>query len=545
MSDRPNATPLLFRTAGPLSPIQRAALITAGLAGWPRYVAAILLGALAAMALPPFDLAPVLIVSFVGLVWLEDGSVDGRAAFALGWCFGFGFFTAGLYWIAAALLVDVQQFWWLLPFAVLGVPAGFGLFTGAAVFTAHLACDRLSLVGTARILVLVAAWAIAEWLRGHVLTGFPWNLIGYAWSGGFPGGLAPLQAVSLVGIYGLSLLTVLAAALPARLGDLTGRRRAAPLIAVVLMAALFGGGALRLAQDEPASVPGVMLRLVQPSIPQTLRNDPAADRANFRRLLALSGTPAAVTPTIIVWPEGSAPPFLARDDDARRAIAATLAKGAIALVGTARTDPVPARPQHYWNTLDAIDDRGAIVGYYDKFHLVPFGEYVPLRDILPINKITPGTTDFSAGPGPQTLELTGVPPFSPLICYEVIFPTEVVDEAQRPDWLLNITNDAWYGFTSGPFQHLAIARVRAVEEGLPLVRDGNNGISAIIDAYGHVEQRLDLDAVGVLDGRLPGKLPPTAYSRIGDGAFAAMVAMLLAFAGITHRPRGRSADKSI
>lgn len=545
MSDRPDARSLLFRTAGPLSPIQRAALITAGLAGWPRYVAAILLGALAAMALPPFDLAPVLVVSFVGLVWLEDGSVDARAAFALGWSFGFGFFVAGLYWIGAALLVDVQQFWWLLPFAVIGVPAGFGLFTGAALLTSHIACDRLSLVGTARILVLVAVWMIAEWLRGHILTGFPWNLIGYAWSGGFPGSLAPLQSVSLFGIYGLSLLTVLAAALPARLGDLTGGRRAAPLVAVLVVVALAGFGTLRLAQDDHGLVPGVTLRLVQPSIPESLNNDPSAERANFRRLLALTTTPAATAPTIIVWPEGIAPPFLARDEAARRAIAATLAPGAIALVGTVRTDPMPAQPQHFWNSLAAIDDHGAIAASYDKFHLVPFGEYVPLREVLPINKITPGTTDFSSGPGPQTITIAGVPPFSPLICYEAVFPAEVVDEAERPDWLLNITNDAWYGFTSGPFQHLAIARVRAVEEGLPLVRDGNNGISAIIDAYGHVQQRLALDAVGVLDGRLPNKVPPTLYCRMGDGIFAAMIAVLLACAGFTHRPRGRTSDKRL
>lgn len=523
---------LAFRTAGPLTPLQRMALWAGGLVGWRRHVTAFLLGALAAAALPPFDLAPVLLVSFVGLVWLADGSSDGRGAFALGWSFGFGFFLAGLYWIGAALLVDVAAFWWLLPFAVLGIPAGLAVFTGAALLVSHLVCRWLDLGSTARILVLAVAWAGAEWLRGHVLTGFPWNLIGYAWSGAFPGGLALLQTTAAIGIYGLSLLTVLAAMLPARLGDVSGGRRwPAALAAVVVIAGLAVPGALRLARDTHTAVPGITLRLVQPSIPQRLRNDPADDAANFRTLLALSGSPAAVRPNVVIWPESSAPPFLERAPPAvRAAIGATVPPGGWALVGTVRTDPPPARPQHLWNSLAAIDHAGRIVATYDKAHLVPFGEYVPLRRWLPMKKITPGMIDFSPGPGPRTLALPGLPPFSPLICYEAIFPGAVVDPDQRPAWLLNITNDAWYGFTSGPFQHLAIARTRAVEEGLPLVRDGDNGISAVIDAYGAVWARLDLDGVGVLDSALPAALPATLYSRIGDAGFGVLLLGLLVLA---------------
>jgi apolipoprotein N-acyltransferase len=537
MNEREFAASLFFRTAGPLSPLQRMALAAAGLAGWRRYLAAAVLGALAVVALPPFDFAPVLLVSFCGLVWLEDGSGDWRAAFALGWSFGLGFFVAGLYWIGAALLVDAAQFAWLMPFAVLGVPAGLALFTGAALAASHVVCQRCNVGGTPRILVLAVSWAASEWLRGHVLTGFPWNLVGYAWAGGFPGGIAVLQATSLVGIYGLSLLTVLAAALPARLGDLSGGRLWAPLAALVLVAGLGVGGALRLGQDDRATVAGMTLRLVQPSIPQTLRNDPAADAASFRLLLALTRSPAATPPKLVLWPEAAAPPFLGRDPAARAAIAAALPAGAYAIVGTVRTDPPPLRPEHVWNGLDAIDTKGDIVASYDKSHLVPFGEYVPLRSILPIDKITPGTIDFSAGSGPRTIALPGVPPFGALICYEVIFPSAVVDPNDRPDWLLNVTNDAWYGFTSGPFQHLAAARVRAVEEGLPLVRDGNNGVSAVVNAYGRVLERLDLDAIGVLDARLPVKLAPTLYARIGDAGFAALMAALLLLAALPRIPR--------
>jgi apolipoprotein N-acyltransferase len=383
-----------------------------------------------------------------------------------------------------------------------------------------------------------------------VLTGFPWNLVGYAWAGGSPSGIAVLQTAGLaalqtsayVGIYGLSLLTVLAAALPARLGDLTGRRWLAPTASLLVVAALVAGGALRLRDDDGAMVPDVSLRLVQPSIPQTLKNDPAADAANFRRMLALTAAPGGQPPTLVIWPEAGAPPFLEREPAARRAIAAAMPPGAIALVGTVRTDPPPEQPRHVWNSLEAIDGNGRVVASYDKSHLVPFGEYVPLRSVLPINKITPGTTDFSSGDGPRTIALPGVPSFSPLICYEAIFPGAVVNESERPQWLLNITNDAWYGYTSGPFQHLAIARVRAVEEGLPLVRDGNNGISAVFDPYGREVKRRDLGAIGVLDATLPRPLPPTLYARIDDGGFGALLAALLALAAARRSRRPRRPD---
>jgi len=532
------AAPRYLRTAGPLDPVQRMALVAAGLEGWARHFAALLLGALAATALPPFDFAPALLVSFPGLVWLEDGSASARAAFALGWSFGFGFFLAGLYWIGAALLVDVSEFGWLLPFAVLGVPAGLALFPALALLACHVTCDRLNVGGTPRILVLVGWWSVAEYLRGHVFTGFPWNLLGYAWAGNFPGGLFMLQAASAVGIYGVSLLTVLAAALPARFGDLSGERKYAPYFTVLLVGALAAAGAARLGHDDDAVVAGLDLRLVQPSIPQTLKNDPAADAANFRRMLALTASPAAKPAKLVIWPEAGAPPFLERDGEARRAIAAALPRGAVALVGTVRTDPPPLKPEHVWNSLEAVDSNGEILASYDKSHLVPFGEYVPLRSILPINKITPGTIDFSSGPGPRTIALPGIPAFSPLICYEAIFPGAVIDDRHRPDWLLNITNDAWYGYSSGPFQHFAIARTRAVEEGLPLVRDGNNGISGVVDAYGRVRRKFALDGIGVLDAELPMKLPPTLYARIGDWGFAVLLIALFVCAAVPRLPRG-------
>lgn len=527
--------PALARTAGPIAPLQRVALSLAGLSGWRRHLVAGLLGVLAAAALPPVDVTPVLLVSFCGLVWLADGVANRRSAFLLGWSFGVGFFVAGLYWIAAALFVDIARFWWLVPFAVVGVPVGLAIFTGLATLASHEICRRFQLGDTSRILVLTVCWAIAEWLRGHVLTGFPWNLIGYAWSGAFPGALAVLQTSSAIGIYGLSLLTVLTAALPARLGDLTGRRSGPLLLAVGLVALSAAVGGWRLGAGRTSDVPGVMLRLVQPSIPENFNSDQASQLADFRRLAGLSTGAGAEKVNVVLWPEAAAPPFLARDPGALSALGRLVPPGGYLITGTVRTDDPPLPAEHVWNSLVAIDRNGVIRALYDKFHLVPFGEYVPLRGVLPMQKITPGAIDFSSGLGPRTLTLPGLPAFGPLICYEAIFPGAVVEPGHRPDWLLNITNDAWYGFTSGPFQHLAIARVRAVEEGLPLIRVANNGVSAVVDPYGRVLSRLNLDVVAVLDSPLPSPLPPTLYSRVGDLPFFGLLIILLAMAGIDAR----------
>lgn len=516
---------LLLRGVGHSTPIQGWATWTLSLTGWRRHLYAVLMGAVAAGSLPPVDLTPLLLVSFPSLIWLADGVPRRRDAFLLGWCFGFGFFVAGLYWIGAALLVDIDAFWWLMPFAVLGIPAGLAIFTGAALFVADAVKRWLRLRGSARILAVAVCWCIAEWLRGHVLTGFPWNLIGYAWSGAFPGSTPMLQITAIVGIYGLSLIAVTAASLAARLGDFDRNRGWAALAAVLLIAVPMAGGAVRLWMSPEDLLPGITIRLVQPSIPEALKNDPAASLTNLRRLLDLSGEPSQTPLAAVVWPEAAAPPFLERDEELRRTLALAMPSGALLMTGDVRTDVAPAKPTHIWNSLLIIGPSGDVVATYDKAHLVPFGEYVPLRDVLPIRKITPGTMDFSAGSGPQTIALPDLPSVAPMVCYEAIFPNAIVDPSKRPGWLLNVTNDAWYGVTSGPFQHFAIARVRAVEEGLPLLRDANNGITGAFDPYGRVLNRLDLDAIGVIDVPLPAALRPTIYSVIGDMSFLVLLTM--------------------
>lgn len=529
-------THLALRAVGPLAPLQRARLWCVALTGWRRYLLALILGAMAALVFSPVNSVPAAPIAFSGLVWLFDGTRTRRSALALGWCFGYGFFLAGLHWITAALFVDIAQYGWLLPVVLFLFPGALAIFVAVGLIAAYEICRRFHLAGSARVLVLAVAWTTAEWLRGHLFTGFPWNLMGYAWAGEFPGALAVLQVTSIVGIYGLSLITVLAAALPARLGDLGGNRLWAILAAVLLIALPAGWGSWRLAQDDDRMVPGVVLRLVQPSIPETLKNDPDALSQNFRLLLALTASPSSLPITDVVWPEAAAPPMMERFPDERQSIAAALPKGGLLLAGAERGEPVEGRPVLFWNSLDVVDDKSNIIATYDKTHLVPMGEYVPFRGILPVEKVVPSIGDFSRGTGPRTLDLPGLPPVSPLICYEVIFPGAVIDPEHRPKWLLNVTNDAWYGRSVGPYQHAEIARTRAVEEGLPLVRAANNGISEVVDAYGrYVRPRLGINEIGVLDSPLPDALPPTPYESVRDQAFWIISLLMLATAILVSR----------
>ncbi len=503
------------------TPLCRLALDVAALTGARRYGLAFLLGIAAAAAMPPIDMTPLLAVAFPGLLWLDDGCASEGASFRLGWVFGFGFFLAGLYWIAAALFVDIARFWWLVPFAAAGLPAGFAIYIGLALLITGTLTRRLRLPPASRVITFAIAWSAAEWARGHLFTGLPWNLVGYAWAGGFPGSLAVLQSTAVFGIYGLSFLTVVAVSLLTLLGSprpwpMSAVRRWGPAIAAGLLILVPAGGGLVRLLTIPTVLTDTRLRLVQPSIPETLKWQPAAANGNFQRLINLSAAPARDKLNAILWPEAATPYLLGRDRPAREAIASVAPKGGYVITGALRTNPLPGPIENFWNSIEALNDNGDIVARYDKAHLVPFGEYVPLRGLLPIDKITPGMSDLSAGPGPRTIALSGLPRFAPLVCYEAIFPGAIIDKGDRPDWMLNVTNDAWYGRSSGPYQHFAIARTRAVEEGLPLIRVANNGISAVVDPMGRVLARTHLDAIGYVDSALPQALPLTPYGQAGN-----------------------------
>lgn len=510
------------RAADP-GPVQRLAGRLRSLAGWRRGLAAILAGGIASLSLPPADALPLLWISMPALIWLLDGAKTRKAAFWVGWCFGFGYLAVGLYWLTVALFVDIGRYWWLVPFASNGLAAGLAIFWGGAGAVASIIPVNRPL---ARATGVAAAVSLFEWLRGHVLTGFPWNLPGYAWTD--YAWLA--QTSAAIGVYGVTVLALLAPALVAPLGSPFAERRLARNSALggfTILAAAAIAGYARLPAEAVPSVPGVRLRLVQPSIPQSLKWVEEREAENIRRHIALSRQPASQQPNVIIWPEAALPFSLeAFSPEARARLAELLPPGGLLITGTFR-ETVGANPPTYRDSLEALDASGRIVAQYDKFHYVPFGEYMPLRRWLPIlEAVAAGGMEPDPGPGPMTIRMPGLPPVSPLICYEVIFPHDVADEVHRPEWLLEVTNDAWFGRTAGPHQHFAMARMRAIEEGLPLANAANDGISGIVDPYGRVLERLGLGEIGVIDADLPQPAPATLYSRVGDRPFFAMVAII-------------------
>jgi apolipoprotein N-acyltransferase len=487
------------------------------LGSWRRIVCAMLLGGFSAAAFAPLDFFPALLLGLAGLALLLDGALASphrlRAAAATGWAFAFGQFFAGLHWIAYPFLVDPNNHLWQLPFAMSLLPAGLGLFGVLAVLPAVLVRRE----GTARLLLLACGYAAAEWLRGHVLTGFPWNLPAYGWGAS----LAVMQTASLVGAYGLSFLTLL---LGVSLADLTRRRLALPGVLLLLFAGLWGFGAWQLSQPS-ATVPGVTVRLVQPDVPQTEMHGRFINR-NWQRLIRLSKAPGH--PTHIIWPESAAAFALARDPAALEWIKSLTARGAVLMTGAVRLDD----QGHGFNSLYAFGPNGAPLAVYDKSHLVPFGEYVPFAGLLKrlgITKLTEGELGFTSGNGRHLYAVPGAPAITPLICYEAIFPGAVTAPEGRPGWFVNVTDDSWFGPWAGPAQHLLTARMRTIEEGVPMARAANTGISAMIDARGRITGKLGLNQVGVIDMPLPVALAATPYSRFGDWGF---VVLLIIGAGL-------------
>jgi len=518
--------------------------------GWRRSLMAFLAGAASVLALAPLNFWPVLFVTFPPLVWLLDGVAAARwagirAAFAIGWWFGFGYFLVGLYWIGSAFLVDAKTFGWLLPFAVTMLPAGLAVFTGVGFAAAHLLWSP----GQFRILTLAAALSCAEWLRGHMFTGFPWNAFGYALTTPLP--LA--QSVAIFGIWGLTFVAVAVFASPAVLADHPGdaRRSLRPvLLAGCALAALATYGGLRLAGNPTAEVDGVHLRIMQPNIPQDERFSYAAKPQIIERYVTLSehageGTGADRTSdlqnvTHLIWPESAFPFFLTREPDALATIAAMLPPDTTLITGAARpADPVPGRGLRAYNSIYVIDHNGTILASYDKLHLVPFGEYLPFQDFLErvgLTQLTSVPGGFLPGERRRKIAVPGAPEMLPLVCYEVIFPGEAVPTGERPGWLLNLTNDAWFGISLGPYQHFQQAKVRAIEEGLPLIRAANSGISAVIDPLGRVTAAVPLGHAGVLDSALPRAVQATIYARTGDVMFLIIVVGTMA-AGLAMRTR--------
>ncbi len=538
--------------------------------GWRRILIAFLCGACSALALPPLNLWPIPFITFPILVWLVDGSVAGSlggviAAASAGWWFGFGYFLVGLYWVGNAFLVDARTFGWLLPFAVIALPAGMALYTAFGLALARLIWTR----GAARVIALAAALALAEWLRGHLFSGFPWNAFGYAL-------ISPLwlaQAAALIGLWGVTGLAVAIYASPAVLvDDPADTKRPWAVVALaagaLLVLAIFG--ALRLAGNPTDYVEGVRLRIIQPNLQQDEKFNYAQKQQVLSRYLALSDRPADPESgggrvTHLIWPESAFPFFLTREADALAQIALLLRQGMVLITGGIRPPEAAADAPitRAYNSIYVIGSDGSIRSVYDKVHLVPFGEYLPFQDSLErlgLRQITKLRGGFIAGDRRRSLAVPGAPDMLPLVCYEIIFPGDAVPRSDRrtwfhdhvgrylgwpfvaggggrPAWMLNLTNDGWFGRSAGPYQHLQQARVRAIEEGLPLVRAANTGISAVVDPLGRVIKSLPLGVEDVLDAPLPRPIPATPYARFGDKLFAAMLAMGLMIVMRSRRRR--------
>jgi apolipoprotein N-acyltransferase len=509
--------------------------------GWKRALIAMAAGALSVLALAPFNAFPVLFITFPVLVWLIDGAGGGRlggipAAALTGYWFGLGYFVPGLYWIGYAFFVDADIFAWLTPFAVLGLPAYLSIFTAIGFALARLLWTK----DATRVLALAASLTISEWLRGHVLTGFPWNAFGYALSEP----LALAQTASLIGLWGMTFLTVAIFASPAALIDRTTDRRVpwrVPAAAIALLVVMGIFGAIRLSLHPTTMVAGTKLRLMQPNLTQDKKFNYAAKAEVMKKYLTLSDRASGPQSTgvrdatILIWPESAFPFFLTREADAMAEIADLLPKGTVLITGSVRApDLPPGTPvTRAYNSIYVIDHDGSVLAVYDKLHLVPFGEYLPYQNLmekLGFEQLTRMRGGFIPGTVRRTLPVPGAPRALPLICYEAIFPDEVAVRSERPGWIVNLTNDGWFGISTGPYQHLEQARMRAIELGLPLVRSANTGVSAVIDPVGRTIASLGLGIEGILDASLPTAIPPTVYARVGDVPVAILVTLAVILA---------------
>ena len=507
-----------------------AATFLAGLRGAGRAVAAVILGALSVLAFAPVHAWPVLFLTFGALVWLLDGCHAEHARLAerlktaatIGFCFGFGYFLAGLYWVAEAFLVEPWRHGWLLPFVMTALPGGMALFFAAAAALAML----LWVPGPGRAFALAIAFFLAEFARGHVLTGFPWNLLGYSLLGSLP----LMQLAALFGVYALSLLAVLLFAAPATIfapsqsGLAKGRGTfALAALLLVLLVAGYGWGERRL-QAAGLDNTNVRLRVVQANIDQAEKWRPENSVEIFTDYLELTQSGGGLDGiAIVVWPETAVPFLLADDPEALAAVATVLPAETTLLVGSWRLVEERDAEGRFirnraYNSVLVVDGEGRITGSYDKIHLVPLGEYLPFQDFLEslgMMQLTNMRGGFNVGQKPRLLAIPGAPSVTPLICYEIIFPQEITEAGTHPGWLLNLTNDAWFGSSAGPYQHFHQAQVRAVEQGLPVVRAANTGISAVIDPFGRVRAEIGLGEKGIIDADLPEAAPPTLFMQFG------------------------------
>lgn len=531
------------------------------LEGWQRNGVAFLSGASGALALAPIGFLPALITAFAPLVWLMDGVAHGenrasaanlRAAALIGWWFGFGYFVAGLWWLGAAFIIGGEQFVWLLPLGVVGLPAGLAIFMALGAVIARLLWSGSAL----RIFALAAGLGTAEWLRANILTGFPWNGFGQA----IGDHIVLAQIVSVVGTEALGVIFVPLFASFALLATGIGRsgRFVLPGLSCLIFVGLFAFGTARLAavggsridMSSLAVAPGVKLRIMQPNIAQQEKNNPAGGTDMLERYFRLSDRASGpertgvADVTHLFWPEAPLPFIMAREPGALESIRGFLGETTTLVTGGIRAEASEdlIRRYRYFNAIE-VYDRSGLQGVYDKTHLVPFGEYLPFEGVLRrigLEQFVRVIGGFSASPQRRALAIQGLPPVIPMICFETIFSGELEAAGIGAKLLVNITNDAWFGRTSGPYQHLTQARLRAIEFGQPMIRAANSGISAVFDPYGRTVAALPLDSEGILDSPLPVGLTMTLYRQwisFSYGAVMICMSIISVLGMLGGRPR--------
>lgn len=470
-----------------------------------------LAGAVGVMGLAPLYWWPVYFISFGLFSLLLYTAANKKSLFWSGWSFGFGFFTFGLYWISLALHIDWAQWWWLTPFSAIGLPIYLSLYYGlAATLLSKFRSSQTLFIGA-----LAAFFAIAEYLRGVLFTGFPWNLPSYIWVDSAIG-----QNLAWGGAYSLNIFIFLTSALAA----FGFYKKRYAVISVILIASLYEYGTLRLMSAENMSMTDKTVLIVQPNIPQIEKWDSEKQADHFEKLLQLTGQSTA---DYIIWPETA----LTIKKNSLPSIAPSLEyilkDDQLLLSGI--TDVKAGNGDldfSFYNSMVAIDSDIEVPYQYNKHHLVPFGEYVPFRKYLKfggVAQMLSTTGDFKAGLGPRTIQIDDDFSISPLICYEVIFPGRVTAKSDRPDLLVNITNDGWYLNSTGPYQHLAMSRARAIETGIPLTRSANTGISAMIDPYGQLMLFLPLQTDGTIISTIPEKPPQTLFDKYNNFIFLVLV----------------------
>ena len=490
-----------------------------------------------ALAQQPFGLLPGL-TGFSLMIALIDRSDPRRrlaSAFWRGWLAGLAYFAVAIWWVWQAFMVEADEHGWQAPFAVVGLAAGLALFWGMTAAAYRLIAPRSS----RRILVFAALFALAEWLRGHILTGFPWDLPGEAWRAGG----AVSQVASVIGVYGLSLVTLAMGASAVLIFEKRPIQsgRLAPLFGIVAFILLWAGGVARLkaADHLPADPVAPIVRVVQANVPQAEKWDSKAFADIVERHVRLSAAPGKIgRPDIVIWSETAIPSlandYLAPGTWTLDRISRAFTPGQLLLVGAPRAEPRPAEHRlAYFNSLLALQrtpDGFVSLATYDKHHLVPFGEYMPMDALatrLGLKALAHVGDGFDAGPATEVMHIPGWPSAQPMICYEGLFPGAVNDPHRDARFIVNVSNDSWFGPTTGPLQHDNMARYRAIEQGLPMARASPTGVSSIVDAYGRPKIQIGQGLIGIADARLPPRAPDTLYRRLGDRPFFALILFAL------------------